>query len=116
MLKFNFQRILKARGVEKPYTYLVTEGFSRNIAVRMNTVMMKTMNLKDLEKQCVRFQCTPNDLLEWIPDRYVTDISTHPLRDLKRTDTSANIKAILSSIPISQLEEIENYIKEKVKS
>jgi hypothetical protein len=54
--------------------------------------------------------------LEWIPDRYVTDISTHPLRDLKRTDTSANIKAILSSIPISQLEEIENYIKEKVKS
>ena len=77
MLKFNFQRILKARGIEKPYSYLVQEGFSRNIAVRMNTGKMKTMDLQGLEKLCERFECTPNDLLEWVPERYVTDTEKH---------------------------------------
>jgi DNA-binding Xre family transcriptional regulator len=116
MLKFNFQRILKARGVEKTYTYLVQEGFSRNVAVRMNTGKLKSISLKELEKLCVKFNCTPNDLLEWVPDRYAGDIDMHPLRELKRVDTSANIKALLSAIPISKLEEIESYIKGQVKS
>jgi hypothetical protein len=64
---------------------------------------------------CEFLECTPNDLLEWTPNKNVADASVHPLKDLVRVDTSANIKAILSSIPISQLEEVEKYILEKVK-
>jgi hypothetical protein len=80
----------------------------------MNTGKIKSINLFELEKLCERFDCTPNDLLEWIPDRYATDIDKHPLRSLIRVDSSANIKAILHSIPISKLEEIEQLIKEKL--
>ncbi len=113
MLKFNFQRIFKAKGVEKPFSYLLSKGFSRNMATRINNGKLKMMNLKDVEEFCVMFGCTPNDLLEWMPDKNTTDASTHPLRDLVRVDSSVNIKAILNAIPIAQLAEIEKLIKER---
>ena len=115
MLKFNFQRLFKARGIEKPFTYMVRKGFSRNYATRLNTGKIKMMNLKDVESMCEFLECTPNDLLEWTPNKNVADASKHPLRDLIRIDSSVNIKAILSAIPISQLQEVEKYILEKVK-
>jgi DNA-binding Xre family transcriptional regulator len=115
MLKFNFQRLFKARGIEKPFSYMVRKGFSKNYATRVNTGKMKMMNLKDVEEMCEFLECTPNDLLEWTPNKNVADASMHPLKDLVRVDTSVNIKAILNAIPISQLAEVEKYILEKVK-
>ena len=32
MLRFNFEKMLKARGIEKPFSYLVNAGFSKGLA------------------------------------------------------------------------------------
>jgi len=116
MLKFNFKRIFKARDIERPYSYLVKHGFSPNIATRIANENIKTVNLRNIEMLCQLWQCTPNDLLEWIPDKYSVDATTHPMRDLVRNESTVNIKDILNTIPIAQLAEVEKFIKEKVRS
>ena len=115
MLKLNFQRIFKAKGIDKPFTYLLGLGVQRSAASRMNAGSMKSIKLKDLERYCELFGCTPNDLFEWTPNKYVDDAENHPLRGLKRAESQVNIKAILHAIPVAHLEEIEQFILEKVK-
>ena len=115
MLKFNFQRIFKAKGIEKPFTHLLGLGIQRSAASRMNAGNMKSIKLKDLEKFCELFECTPNDLLEWTPNKYVDDPANHPLSGLKRIESQVNIKALLHSMPVAHLEEIEQFILEKAK-
>lgn len=113
MLAFNFTRIFKARGIEKPFTYLVKRGFSETFATRMVHNRVKRMNLDDVERFCELFQCTPNDLLEWIPgDAEGND--THPLLPLKRSDAAINITKMLSSVPLDKLADIENLIKKEL--
>jgi len=63
-----FQRIFKARGIERPYTYLVNSGFGNNLATRMKKNKVMHLQLRTIEKMCLLFRCTPNDLIEWIPD------------------------------------------------
>jgi DNA-binding Xre family transcriptional regulator len=116
VIKFNFKRIFKARDIERPYTYLVKHGFTPNTATRMANENIKMLNLKNIETLCQLWQCTPNDLLEWVPDKYSVDATTHPLRELIRKEIHVNIKEILNAIPISQLAEVEKFIKEKVQS
>ena len=115
MLKFNFQRIFKAKGIDKPFTYLLGMGIQRSAASRINAGSMKSIKLKDLERYCEQFECTPNDLLEWTPNKYVEDATKHPLSALKRMESQVNIKAILHSMPVAHLEEIEKFILEKAK-
>jgi Cro/C1-type HTH DNA-binding domain len=111
MLKFNVQRFFKVKGIDRPYTYLIQKGFTPGYATRLNTGKLKIMNLREVEKLCGFFECSPNDLLEWIPDKEVTDTSKHPLRDLIRVDSGVNIKAILNALPIAKLAEAEKLIK-----
>jgi hypothetical protein len=115
MLKFNFQRIFKAKGIDRPFTYLLGQGFQRSAASRINAGSMTSIKLKELERYCEKFECTPNDLLEWTPNKYVEDADKHPLISLRRVDSSVNIKAMLNSIPVAHLEEIEKFIQEKAK-
>ena len=115
MLKFNFQRILKARGIDRPFTHLVELGFQRSAASRMNSGKIKSMSLKELERLCELFECTPNDLLEWVPGKFAEDSENHPLGELIRKESPMNIKAILSAMPVAHIAEIEKFIQEKAK-
>ena len=115
MLKFNFQRIFKAKGIDRPFTYLLGLGIQRSAASRINAGSMKSIKLKELEKYCELFGCTPNDLLEWTPNKYVEDSMNHPLSGLKRAESQVNIKALLHAMPVAHLEEIEQFILGKTK-
>ena len=115
MLKLNIQRILAGRAIDKGYTYLVKQGFSKNLATRINRGSMKHVHLADIEKLCLLFQCTPNELLEWAPAEKENDVETQPLRDFIRVNLDVNIRSILNALPYSQIEEMEKMISEKVK-
>ena len=115
MLKFNFQRIFQARGIDRPFSYLTGLGIQRSAASRINTGKMKSIKLADLEKLCELFECTPNDLLEWTPGKYVDDPTKHPLHELTREEKPVNIKELLSTIPVARIAEIEQFILEKTK-
>lgn len=115
MLKPNIQRILAGRAIDKGYTYLVKRGFSMNLAAHLNTGNMKEVHLADIEKLCLLFQCTPNELLEWAPAEKENDVETQPLRNLIRVNPKVNIRTILNALPYAQIAEMEKMISEKVK-
>ena len=114
MLTFNFTRIFKARGIDRPFSYLVKAGYSDNFATRIANNRVKRLNLKDVERLCELFQCTPNDLLEWIPGSKDADNDKHPLISIKRRDKVNQLTRILNSVPLDKLDEIESVIKKEI--
>ena len=116
MLKLNIQRILAGRAIDRPYTYLLEQGFSRSLATRLNTGKIKHLKLSDIERLCLLFRCTPNELLEWIPADKEAGVESQPLRDLIRVNPKVNIRAVLSELPYAQIAEMEELISEKAKN
>ncbi|NJK86876.1 MAG: helix-turn-helix transcriptional regulator [Bacteroidales bacterium] len=114
MLKFNFYRLLKARGIERPFSYLVKNGFSSNLATRIARNQVYSLNLTSLERYCDFFHCTPNDLLEWIPGANDINIEQHHLFSLRRTHEVNNLLKLMHSIPQEKLEKIKEYIAKEI--
>ena len=114
MLKFNFTRVFNAKGIDKPYSHLVNAGYSASFATRVVNNKVKQMNLQHVEKLCVLLQCTPNDLLEWIPNSTSTQGQGHPLSSLQRVANDSQIKRILYNIPVDRLADIEQLILKEV--
>lgn len=114
MLTFNFSRIFKARGIDKPFSYLVKVGYSDNFATRVVNNRIKRLNLDDLEKLCELLQCTPNDLLEWIPESKDVSNNKHPLISIKRSEKVVQLTKILNSVPLDKLDDIETLIKKEI--
>ena len=115
MLVFNFNRVFKARGIDKPFSFLVKSGYSANFATRIANNRIEKLNLKDVENLCEMLQCTPNDLLVWLPEQKDKENENHPLITLKRNETTFNLTKILNSVPLNKLNEIEKMINEKIK-
>ncbi len=83
-MKFNLEQALFMKGVEKPNTWLRQKaGLTPQAAHRLMKSKVRNLELKTLEKICIGLYCTPNDLVQWIPDGKVGDIPGHPLQVLK---------------------------------
>lgn len=114
MLTVNFTRLFKARGIDKPFSYLVKKGYSGNVATKIANNRIERINIKDLEKLCELFQCTPNDLLQWYPSEENANNEQHPLFSLKRSNKVVELTKMLSSIPLEKLNDIENLINTEI--
>jgi DNA-binding Xre family transcriptional regulator len=114
MLTFNFTRIFRWRGIEKPYSFLVDKGYSKNISTRIVNNRIERLNLKDIEKLCELFCCTPNDLLEWVPGKKDVDIENHPLKSLQRSNKALYLSQLLNTVPMDKLDEVEKIIKQEI--
>ena len=111
MLKFNFKRVFRARGIDKPFSFLVNYGYSNNSATRIVNNRIIQINMKDMEKLCVLLNCTPNDFFDWVPENPDADNGQHPLNSLKRGDQMVHLGQLINNIPIDKLADIENMIK-----
>jgi hypothetical protein len=114
MLIYNFTRIFKARGIDRPFSYLVGLGYSANFATRVVNNRVERLNLSQLEKLCVQLHCTPNDLLAWIPDPKEQNVENHPLISLRRTQNTTNLNHMLNAIPLDKLSEIEEMVRKEL--
>ncbi len=114
MLTFNFTRIFKARGIDKPFSYMVKHGFSDNFATRIVNNRPRVLNLVEVERLCELFHCTPNDMLQWNPS--ASDlIDKHPLKPLKRSSKSHELSGMLHSVPLDKLESLEEILINEIK-
>jgi DNA-binding Xre family transcriptional regulator len=116
MIEYNFERIFKARGINKPFTYLVKAGFSDNFATKIKNHRVKRIGLKELEKLCIILRCTPNDFYQWTPDANDKTDKKHPLNQIRKSDKVIDLTKTLNSVPLGDLEEIEALIKDKINS
>ena len=116
MLKFSLDRIFKAKGIDKPFTFLINQDLSDNFATKLKNDKVKSIGLKQLEKLCIAFRCTPNDLLDWHPDKNDSFDKDHPLHTVTKSTKVMDMRNIFHSIPMDEIEEIESFINDKRKA
>ena len=115
MLKYNFDRVFKARRIERPFTFLRQAGFHDSLATRMKRNQVHRMNLPTIEKICILLKCTPNDLMEWEPDSNAESFSDHPLNIMMQSRKKIDdLSKMLNSVPFEKLGDIEQMIKKEV--
>ncbi|MFD0939827.1 helix-turn-helix domain-containing protein [Pedobacter boryungensis] len=112
MLSLNVGPVLKARGIERPYTYLVKAGISRHSATDLIQGKPRVLRLDHIELLCKLLICEPNDLLVWSPDKDQIYPENHPLFNLKRAQVQSNVQELLASMPFKQIKEITQTISD----
>lgn len=115
MLYYNLDKIFKARGIEKRFNFLVQQGFTGTLAAKVNRNKALRLDLSTVERLCKALRCTPNDLLEWVPDKGEKLDAEHPLNKIKQTSKVVDITRTLNRVPIDRLEQIERMIEEEIK-
>lgn len=114
MIKYDFDRILKARGIERPFTYLRNAGFNDHMATRIKNNRVIRLDLKHLERACLLLRCTPNDLMVWIPEKGAQIDKEHPMNVIRKSEHEINLVQTLNSVPIGKLEAINKLIKDEI--
>ncbi|MGQ1946993.1 helix-turn-helix domain-containing protein [Geofilum sp. OHC36d9] len=115
MINYNFNKIFKARGVERPFSFLIKAGFSHNFSTKIKNNKVRQLGLKELEKLCLLLRCTPNDFLVWTPDGDETIDSNHPLQSLRQAEKVFDLTRTLNSLPLKELDRIQAFIDESIK-
>jgi hypothetical protein len=54
--------------------------------------------------------------MDWVPDENLHSDKEHPLHTIRKSDRVIDMKKILHSIPVDELEEIEGFISDKLKA
>ncbi len=111
MLKWNFKRLCKMRGIEKPYSFFIKLGISHTIASNMATDKLDKILLRHLEKNCLELNCTPNDLLDWVPADKKLDTPDTALYVLKKEGKADDAAELLGKLPAKKLEELAKLLR-----
>jgi DNA-binding Xre family transcriptional regulator len=109
MLEFSIEKVCKARGVEKPYKFLIKNGFLPATATKLTKGKVEYLRLDYIERICTLLNCAPNDLFEWTPTTAEEDREDHPLSSMKKSD-KIDLMAKIKSLPMNKLKEIEHLI------
>ena len=114
MLEYNLQKIYKLRGISKPMGFLMKNGFTRATANSLAYRKQKTMKMHVMEKLCELFKCTPNELMEWVPDTPEKDKAEHPLYGLKKETEIYSFKELTENMTISEIKEAADRLRRNV--
>ena len=110
MLYFNLTRLLKVRGVERPYSWLVQNGFVPQTATRWAKNQIGYVRPEQMERLCLLLNCTPNDLFDWREDSQTVVHEGHALRSL--TKQTNDIQTRLRELPLDKLEKLGEMLAE----
>ena len=69
MLYLNFARIFKLRGIRFPHAQLKKMRYSGAYATKLGNNRIIEMNIQRLEKFCIDFNCTLNDIVQFLPNK-----------------------------------------------
>jgi len=104
-MQSNLKELLKARGIIKPYAYLIKAGIPAFTASQMVNGTLKAIKLEYIELLCKALYCTPNDLLVWVPGDAVLPDS-HPLTKLERSDALRQVSEAIKTLPLDELKKL----------
>jgi DNA-binding Xre family transcriptional regulator len=114
MLVLNIGPVLSARGIERPFSFLVKSGFSSHTAHLLLHNQRHTFRLDHIELLCKVLLCEPHDLLQWTPNTGENLPATHPLYKLKRSQPVHNWKQAMSNMSLEELQQVAKSIAGKI--
>ena len=109
MLEFSIEKVCRARGIEKPYKFLIKNGFLPATATKLSKGNVEYLRLEYIERICTLLNCSPNDLFEWTPELSVDDNENHPLYVIRKSEKIDLVQTI-KSLPMNKLKEIQSLI------
>ena len=112
MLSLNLTPIFKARGIEKPFTFLVNAGLPKHSATRLINNKPAVLRLDHVELLCRVLLCEPNDLLLFKPEKGQQYAANHPLLKLTQTIPVNNWQQTLAEMPLNQLRQVTKSISD----
>lgn len=116
MLILNIAPIFKARGIDKPYTFMVKNGLPSYTAHHLLSGGPRAIRFDHIEFLCRILLCEPNDLFYWRPKEGEKLPPTHPLHKLSQPLLPADWQETLAAMPLQQLKEITtNMVKQSGK-
>lgn len=110
MIQLNIRRVFALRGIEKPLKLMIQAGISRATASNLLNNSVDSINSTHLEKLCEMLNCEPNDLYQWTPSANTQNVETHPLKNLRRTQSVQNLSEMLKNVPLDKIGQIENLL------
>jgi len=116
MLIIDLKRIARKKGRTDVTEVLRKAGYNAHKAWRMANGKMKKWDLKDIEKLCEIFRCTPDDLFVLVPDKGKTYDEGQDLRKLLRTNEAFDLVGFMSAQPAEKIAGIEQLILEGIKN
>jgi DNA-binding Xre family transcriptional regulator len=109
MLEFSIEKVCKARGIEKPYKFLIKNGFLPATATKLSKGQVEYLRLEYIERICTVLNCSPNDLFEWSPASKSDEREDHPLFSIRKSEKIDLVETI-KTLPMNKLKEIESLI------
>jgi DNA-binding Xre family transcriptional regulator len=110
MLYLNIKRVMRLRGVDEHYRFLVNLGFVPATAKNFLRGQVTLIRLEQIETLCVALNCTPNDLLQWRPNQNQTLAETHSMNSLKKK-SDKDLPDLLREIPVEKFEQIVDILQ-----
>lgn len=111
MLRLDLNRILKIKGIEKRNSYLISRGHSSTYASHLVNGQIVSISFAKMEQFCIDFNCTPNDLFDFVPDKGQVLPEGHALLSIRKNDRVAEVNKLLNSLSMDKIEEIYRGLK-----
>ena len=115
MLRINLTRIFSALGVHHPTRFLKEKGYKPSTAQRLAAMNHSRFRLCDLEELCLKLSCTPNDVLEWVPDDQQHEHMDTPLQQL-RIKRDGYFDDLLSKLSYNDRKELQLLMEQRIAS
>lgn len=112
MLLFNLESVVRARQVERPYSFLVKAGISPHSAITLLNSESRSFWLNHVEILRKILHCEPNDLIIFIPNKSQKLINNHPLNKFIEKEETLDWQQTFKTIPIEQLKEVSKLINQ----
>ena len=111
MLYINLKRVMRLRGVENHYKMLLDLGFAPATARNLLGNAVRRISFKHLERLCLALNCTPNDVLQWLPPDNQATPEAQALIKLKRNQDE-DISKLLNTLPMEKFEQIAEILQD----
>lgn len=111
MLKWNWKKLFKARGIDDPVKWMVKVGISRGVASRIANNKANMISLKNLEKLCRALNCTPDDALEFTPTEAEKKKDSLALLILKKGRSVQDAASLLRGLSFKKLRKIAKVLR-----
>ncbi|MCB9165203.1 MAG: helix-turn-helix transcriptional regulator [Flavobacteriales bacterium] len=104
MITLNLPRIAAIMGIQRPYSFLVKNGFTPQTAKDLLAGRTKRLDLAHLERLCRLFACEPYDLLDYEPAPNTTFTGVDKLAFLAKPKAVEGIHALLQGLSLKEME------------
>lgn len=111
MLYYNFSRLLKMKGIHRPFSYLISLGYSRGMATRLANNDCHRINLSMMLRICRDLNCTPNDIFDFRPTANSALPKDHALHSLTKEAISNEVLEKINTLPVEKIQQIHDIIK-----